>query len=207
MSFYQSAQPIVIPDPTVINPSVQSVTAGSNVSITGTAADPIVNVPTGANGSSATNVPIPSSAPETPVTENINNGSAVLFYTILPEKFPQPTVSSDYVYRFTFMGYITIGEFAEGTPGGNICVKVSVLGANGFERDIGGSAAYASPTVTQGLLYSFSIIFQPVLGDTLKIRVLNTTGGNLTNVVLTPAIEGCGIELVSTASAPALIFS
>ena len=43
MSFYQSAQPIVIPDPTVVNPSVQTVTAGSNVTITGTATNPVVN--------------------------------------------------------------------------------------------------------------------------------------------------------------------
>jgi microcystin-dependent protein len=43
MSFYQSAQPIVIPDPTVANPGVTSVTAGSNIFMTGTPTQPVVN--------------------------------------------------------------------------------------------------------------------------------------------------------------------
>ena len=179
MSFFQSQQPIVIPDPVLdVKP-----------------------------GPSANNIPIPSSTPGAPVVGNINNGNAALYYTILPTFFPQPTLTSTYVYRFTFIGNVTVGSFAVGTPGGNISVKVSVLGANAIERDIGGSAAYASPTATLGINCSFSILFKPVLGDTLKIRVLNSTGGNLTNVTLTPASEGCGIELVSTESAPQLIFS
>jgi len=41
MSFYQSGQPLIIPDP--VDVGVQSVSAGSNVTVTGTALNPIIN--------------------------------------------------------------------------------------------------------------------------------------------------------------------
>jgi hypothetical protein len=202
MSFYQSGQPIIIPDP--VDVGVQTVVAGSNVTITGTATVPIVNVVTGANGPSANNIPIPSGAPGAPVTVTpINNGAQANFYTIATALLPQDASGSK-VYRFTFNGFFETAIITGGT-GGNITVFTTIQPAN---QVICGVTMYANSTFSPtGNIWSMSGIFIPTVGDSLQITVRNSTGGTLTNCQVVPTTKGCGIELVSSSSAPQLIFS
>ena len=179
MSFFESGQQIVIPDP----------------------ADPQF-------GPSATNVPIPSSTPGAPVTENINSGQSVIFYTVAANLLPQ-TATTNYTYRFTFNG-----QFVDGTTagsGGNVSVTASIVQTDTTEYIIGGSTYYASSSLASGSLvtgyYSISAVFIPNPGDRIVIRVVNFTNGNITGATLRPQTKGCGIELVSRQSAPQLIFS
>jgi hypothetical protein len=179
MSFFNSGQPIIVPDP----------------------ADPTF-------GPSATNVPIPSSTPGTPVTENVNSGQAVIFYNVAASLFPQ-TASTNYTYRFTFNGQFTAGTTAG--SGGNVSITVSIVQTDTTEYIIGGSTYYASSSLASGSLvtgyYSISAVFIPNPGDRIVIRVVNFTNGNITGATLRPQAKGCGIELVSKQSAPQLIFS
>jgi hypothetical protein len=189
---------IVAPDP--VDVGVQNIVAGSNISITGTATSPIINV----IGGSGNNVPIPSSAPGAPVTvATINNGFAGLFYNVASALLPQ-TASTNNTYRFTFNGFLTTGTITGGT-GGQINFWAQRVPSN---QVICGTTIYASSTVSPvDAFVSFSGIFIPLAGESLAIYVRNATGGTLTNAQLVPTPRGCGIELVSSNSAPQLIFS
>lgn len=190
---------IVAPDP--VDVGVQSIIAGSNITLTGTATSPIIN----ANiGPSANNVPIPSGAPGVPVTVTpINNGAQANFYTIATALFPQNAAGTN-VYRFTFNGFFETAILTGGT-GGNITVFTTIQPAN---QVICGVTMYANATFSPtGNVWSMSGIFKPIVGDSLQITVRNATGGTLTNVQVVPTTKGCGIELVSSNSAPQLIFS
>jgi hypothetical protein len=135
MSFYQSAQPIVIPDPTVVNPSVQTVTAGSNVTITGTASNPVVNaagvvtsITAGSNitvtGTSAVPIINATIPPQGVVTlngtltttgsnvEQVGNGLAGDCFGINTNAF---NITGD-AYMMTVTAQITSATFAPNTP-------------------------------------------------------------------------------------------
>jgi hypothetical protein len=72
MSFFSSGQPIVIPDP--VDVGVQSVAAGSNVTITGTATVPIVNaVGTVASIIAGSNITVSGTSNVTINSFNFNN--------------------------------------------------------------------------------------------------------------------------------------
>jgi len=179
MSFFQSQQPIIIPDP------VQDTKPGP----------------------SANNVPIPSSSPGTLVTNTINNATQATYYNVAADLLPQDPLNPTRVYRFTFNGVFSAGSTA-GT-GGNLDVFCALYTpASGQNLYMAGASVFASATIpiTQGD-YSFSAIFIPQVGDSIKIIVANNTGGTLTGASLFPSSKGCGIELVSTQSAPVLIFS
>jgi hypothetical protein len=78
MSFGQSVQPMIIPDP--LDPNY---------------------------GPSADNIPVISGTPGTPVTvASITNTSNGLFYNVAAALLPQPTGAS-YAYRFTFNASIS----------------------------------------------------------------------------------------------------
>jgi hypothetical protein len=177
MSFIQSTQPIIIPDP--LDPNY---------------------------GPSADNIPIPSSSPGAPVTNTVGNGNAVKYYTVAASLFPQPSSTSNYTYRFTFNGSITAGT-TTGT-GGNIIISARLYHTDTTYDIIATQSCYASTSVspTQST-FSLSALFIPKVGDTIEISVYNYTGGSLSGATLTPSTKGCGIELVSKASAPVLIFS
>ena len=193
---------IVAPDPVDIG--VQSIIAGSNIILTGTATNPIINV----IGGSGNNVPIPSSAPGTPVTSNVNTGQSVIFYNVASNLLPQ-TASTNNTYRFTFNGQFTAGTTAG--SGGNVSVTASIVQTDTTEFIIGGSTYYASSSLASGSLvtgyYSMSSVFIPNPGDKIVVRVVNFTNGNITGATLRPNTKGCGIELVSSNSAAQLIFS
>jgi hypothetical protein len=177
MSYVNINQPIVIPDPS----------------------DPNYGV-------SGANVPIPSSSPGAPVTNTVGNGNAVKYYTIATSLFPQPSSTANYTYRFTFNGSISAGT-TTGT-GGNIIVSARLYHTDTTNDIIATQSCYASTSVspTQST-FSLSALFIPKVGDIIEIYVYNYTGASLTGATLTPTTKGCGIELVSKASAPVLIFS
>jgi hypothetical protein len=230
MSFFSSGQPLVIPEPnaggvqtitagsnvvitgTAINPvinateqagGVATVTAGSNVTLTGTATNPIVNVVTGANGSSADNIPIPSSTPGAPVVQTITNTNQANYYTVAAELFPQSAAGTN-VYRFTFNGFFGAGTLTGGS-GGIIEVMAGLGPTNQF---LCGTNLFASTTVSPlDSPFSMSALFIPDADDAITILVRNNSGGTLSNLSLIPSQKGCGIELVSSNSSPQLIFS
>ena len=182
---------------------VESVVQGSNVVVGGTATIPIINVTTGAGGSSATNIPVPSSAPGTPVQQlTIADGSIANYYNVASNFF---VGNGSNVYRFTGNFFVVSGTCAG--PGGNISVLTTVQPSN---QVIACSSAYASSNATSGpttCFWSQSAEFIPASGESLTIKVRNNTGGALSNLVLDATPKGCAVELVSSASAPVLIFS
>ena len=182
---------------------VQSVVQGSNVVLGGTASDPVINVPTGAGGSSATNIPVPSSAPGTPVQQiTIADGSIANYYNVASNFFQG---NGSNVYRFTGNFFVVSGTCAG--AGGNMTVLTTLQPSN---QVIACSSAYASSNATSGpttCFWSQSAEFIPASGDSLTIKLRNNTGGALSNLVLDATPKGCAIELVSSASAPVLIFS
>lgn len=222
MSFFQSQQPLVIPDPVGVD--VQTITAGSNVTVSGTsnvtisATSPIAALTAGSNitlsgtsnitinataGVSGGNTPIPSSTPGAPVSNTITNTNQANYYTVAAALFPQPAGGSN-AYRFTFNAFFGAGTLTGGT-GGNIDVFVGLGSTNQY---ITGTSLYASPTVSPvDNPFSMSALFIPAENDNITILVRNNTGGTLSNLSLIPSQKGCGIELVSSASAPQLIFS
>jgi hypothetical protein len=175
MSFFQSQQPIIIPDPVLdVKP-----------------------------GPSANNVPIPSSTPGTPVSQTITNTNQANYYTIAAALFPQDATGSR-VYRFTFNGFFGAGTLTGGT-GGIIDIFVGIGPTTQF---LCGASLYASTIVSPvDNPFSMSALFIPAANDNITILVRNNTGGTLTGLSLVPSSKGCGIELVSTSSAPQLIFS
>ena len=173
-------QPIIIPDPS----------------------DPVF-------GPSAVNIPVPSMAPGTPPTKNVNNDTAVLFYTIASNFFEQPTATSNYVYRLTLNMFLS-----NATPGGagNITLSVLLVHTDATDETIGTQTIYLPNKVIFGGTavgngFSLSTEFIPRPGDTMKIYLYNDTGATLTGVMLEPTTKGNCISLVSKASAPTLIFS
>jgi hypothetical protein len=199
--------PIVIPDPTVVNPSVQSVTAGSNVTITGTAVNPIINATGGVSGD---NTPILSSTPGTPVELTVPNNTETLYYNVAAALLPQDPTTPTRAYRFTFNCYFSAAPGAVTDVGGGIVQVVCGLytPATEYVEYICSSSCFASSTVpiTTGT-YSMSGIFKPTLGDTIRIYVIQNTGASIEELTLVPRNKGCGIELVSSASTTELIFS
>jgi hypothetical protein len=188
---------IVAPDP--VDVGVQSVIAGSNISITGTATNPIINV----IGGSGNNVPIPSSTPGSPVVQTITNTNQANYYTIANTLFPQNAAGTN-VYRFTFNAFFGAGTLTGGT-GGIIDI---IAGLGPTTQFLCGANLYASTTVSPlDNPFSMSALFIPAAGDNITILVRNNTGGTLTSLSLIPSQKGCGIELVSSNSAPQLIFS
>jgi hypothetical protein len=132
MSFYQSGQPIIIPDP--VDVGVQSVVAGSNVTVTGTATVPIINaigtvasIIAGSNitVSGTSNVTINATVPaQNVVTYNgtltavgsniaqINNGLAGDFFGINTNAY---SIAGD-AYLMTVTAQITSATFTPNTP-------------------------------------------------------------------------------------------
>lgn len=221
-SSYNNAY-IVAPDQ--LDVGVETIRAGSNVSLTGTSANPIINaiVPivaltAGSNitlsgtsnitinsvqGPSANNVPIPSSTPGTAVLQTITNTNQANYYTINNALFPQPAGGSN-AYRFTFNAFFGAGTLTSGT-GGIIDIFVGIGPTTQY---LCGASLYASPTVSPvDNPFSMSALFIPSANDNLTILVRNNTGGTLSGLSLVPSSKGCGIELVSSNSAPQLIFS
>jgi len=192
---------------TAVNPTkdffVESVVQGSNVVVGGTANNPVINVTAGAGGSSATNIPVPSSAPGTPVQQlTIADGSIANYYNVSSNFF---VGNGSNVYRFTGNFFVVSGTCAG--PGGNMTVLTTLQPSN---QVIACSSAYASSNATSGpttCFWSQSAEFIPASGDSLTIKLRNNTGGALSNIVLDATPKGCAVELVSSASAPVLIFS
>ena len=154
------------------------------------------------NGPSADNVPIVSSTPGTPVTiASISNGSTGIAYNVAASLLPQ--VTGDYVYRFTFNGYVNVGTVP---TAGNIVFYVV-----GVKSD---TTTYLLTAQTvwlraAGILSfaSLSAEFFPAAGDSIRILILNDTGSTLSNVQVVPTEKGCAISLVSKSATKQLIFS
>ena len=186
----------------VPGPFVRQITQGSNITASGTS-NITLNVPTGAGGSSATNIPVPSSAPGTPVVQiTITDGNIANYYNVASALLPG---NGSNVYRFTGNFFVVSGTCSG--PGGNISVLTTLQPSN---QVIACSSAYCSSNATSGpttCFFSQSAEFIPASGDSLTIKLRNNTGGPLSNLVLDATPKGCAIELVSSASAPVLIFS
>ena len=177
MSVITTGQPIIIPDPS----------------------DPVY-------GPSGFNVPVPSSSPGAPPSLTVNTGQAIQAYTIAANYLPQPT-GGDNCYRFTFNG--TMGPEGITTGTGYLSIVARLYHTDTTTDFIGGQTVYVNSanTIYFTVFWNFSSIFIPKPGDIIQIFVYNFTSANLTDVILIPTAKGCGIELVSNQSAPALIFS
>jgi len=163
MSFFSSGQPIVIPEPNA--GGVQTITAGSNVVLTGTAINPIINATEQAGGvatvtagtnitltGTTTNPIINSDGGNNSVTYNVGGGFTASPYTITnlaDQDFITLTAiahSTSFpitgaAYQLTFTWEIRDATFAA-IPAGNLIVVV----LNG-------------PTVTSGALIGQSACF------------------------------------------------
>jgi hypothetical protein len=145
MSFFSSCQPIVIPE--TITSGVQTVTAGSNVVLTGTATNPIINATEQAGGvatvTAGTNITLTGTATDpiinsdggnnfvsynvgggfsaSPYTvTNLDNGAFVTLTTLdHTVSYPQ----SGAAYQLTFSWSIRSATF-ESTPSGNVYAVV-----------------------------------------------------------------------------------
>lgn len=174
-----SGQPIVIPDP----------------------ADPQY-------GPSGYNVPVPSSTPGAPPQKSVSAGTAVQFYDIVATYLPQPT-GGDNCYRFTFNGTIGPTGITVGTGYISVVARLYTAATNTFKL-LGAQTLRVEPVtggIVNNMFWSFSSIFIPQPADVVQLWIYNNTDTILTNATLVPFDRGCGIELVSTQSAPALIFS
>jgi len=107
MSFYQSQQPIVIPDP--VDVGVQSVTAGSNVTITGTATVPIINATVPPQGVVTYNSQLTATGSN---VAQVGNGLAGDCFGINTNAF---SINGD-AYLMTVTAQITSATFAPNTP-------------------------------------------------------------------------------------------
>jgi len=160
-------------------------------------------------GPSADNIPIPSSQPGTPPeVALITSGFGEVFYTVASDLLPQPSATTNWTYRFTFNGYI---DQATIDHSGNITFFAELLQTDNQARTIAAQTIWVVPgAVGEGNIrywVSMSGIFIPNPGDQIKISLFNQTGGDMSNVIIQVSPKGCGIELVSKASAPELIFS
>lgn len=183
---------------------VQSVSAGTNISITGTATNPIVN----ANGPSASNVPVPSSTPGTPPTKSVSAGTQVQFYDIAENYLPQVAGGKN-CYRFTFNGTLGPPGITTGTGYISVVARLYHGSTNTFDL-IGAQTVYVAPKeggVNNIVFWSFSSIFIPLVDDVVQVWVYNNTDTLLEDINLVPLPKGCGIELVSSDNAASLIFS
>ena len=221
------SQPIVAPISGGGGGGVQSITVGNNMTLTGTAANPIItgavitagtsieitgapnNITISSTGSgpSSANIPVPSSTPGTPPQKDVSAGTQVQFYTIADTFLPQ-AVGGKNCYRFTFSG--TLGP--EGTTVGtgyiSIVARLYTTATNTF-KVIGAQTLRVEPVVggiVNNMYWSFSSIFVPQPDDVVQVWVYNNTDTLLTLIDVLP-LEGCGIELVSTDNAGTLIFS
>lgn len=161
-----------------------------------------VPVSSGGSGVSGDNTPIVSSTPGTPVTiASISNGSTGVAYNVASSLLPQ--VNGNYVYRFTFNGYVDVGTVP---TAGNIVFYVI-----GVKAD---TSTYLLSAQTVWLraagIFSYASLsaeFFPASGDSIRILILNDTGSTLSNVQVIPTEKGCAISLVSKAATKQLIFS
>jgi hypothetical protein len=107
MSFFSSGQPIVIPEPIVSG--VQTVTAGSNVVITGTATNPIINATVPPQGVVTLNGTLTASGAN---EAEVANGLAGDCFGINTNAF---NITGD-AYLMTVTAQITSATFAPNTP-------------------------------------------------------------------------------------------
>lgn len=153
------------------------------------------------------NVPVPSSTPGTPPQNTIAAGTQVQFYTIAATYLPQPT-GGDNCYRFTFNGTIGPTGITVGTGYISVVARLYTLATNSFFL-LGAQTLRVEPVtggIVNNMFWSFSSIFIPQPADVIQLWIYNNTDTQLTLPSLQPLARGCGIELVSTQSAPALIF-
>ena len=154
-------------------------------------------------GPSADNIPVISGTPGTPVTvASITNSSGALFYNVAATLLPQPT-GATYAYRFTFNAAISAATMA---AAGNVTCLVYWRRADTTETILAGQTIWVTNPINTNY-YSISAIFSPTTGDSLRVYLVNNTGGTITNITLTPTQRGNGIELVSKAITSQLIFS
>jgi hypothetical protein len=187
--------------------TVASIIPGSNITVSGTSNVTINSTGAGVSGA---NTPILSSTPGTPVELTVPDGTLTLFYNVASDLLPQDPVTPTRAYRFTFNCYFTASPGAVTDVGGGIVQVICGLytPATQYVEYICSSSCFASSTVpiTSGT-YSMSGIFKPTLADTIRIYVINNTGAQIEQLTLVPRNKGCGIELVSSASTTELIFS
>jgi len=153
------------------------------------------------------NVPVPSSTPGSPPLKDVSAGTAVQFYTIAANYLPQPT-GGDNCYRFTFNGTIGPTGITVGTGYISVVARLYTLATNSFIV-IGAQTLRVQPVtggIVNNMFWSFASIFIPQPADVVQLWIYNNTDTLLQQASLVPTGAGCGIELVSTQSAPALIF-
>jgi hypothetical protein len=199
MSFFQSQQPIVIPDP--VDVGVQSVTAGSNVTITGTALDPIVN---SFNFNNFVSYNIGGGFEASPFTiADLSNGAFELITTIDHTiSYPQ----SGGAYQLTFSWILKNASFAF-TPSGNVYALVlsgptlntgTVIGQSAcfVNANIGNSPPNAGPVALgtcSCLIYNdngtdVSIAFANFSGETITAAELEIFSVSVTFLSSTPTV-------------------
>lgn len=181
MSFYQSAQPIVIPDPTVVNPSVQSVTAGSNVTITGTSANPVVN----ANGvvtsiTAGSNITVTGTAAVPIISAGPSSGNI--------SHFGNKTVAATEVASGGFEEIFTIGSeyFSNSNSSYLLTVDYNIPSAtcSNVSGDLGISVNYNEGNITQ---QSFTLINQSTWSNLTNLnRYANMATTFIPNVNVEP---------------------
>ena len=201
MSFFQSQQPIVIPDP--VDVGVQSVEAGTNVTITGTATVPIIN---SFNFNNFVNYNIGggfSASPYT-ITSLANGGFALITTVDHTVAYPQ----SGGAYQLTFSWILKNASFPS-APSGNVYAVVlsgptlltgTVIGQSAcfVNANIGNSPPNAGPVAVgtcSCLIYNnngtdVSIAFANFSGQTITAGSLEIFSVSTTFLSSNPTVLG-----------------
>ena len=159
MSVFNSGQPIIIPDP--VDVGVQSIVAGSNVTITGTAAIPIINA---ANQGNSVTYNVGGGFTASPYTITNLDDQDFVTLTAIAHSTSFPVTGA--AYQLTFTWEIRDATFGS-TPAGNLVVVV-----------------IDGPTVTSGTLIGQSACFVnanipappadgPIAGGTISCLFIN----------------------------------
>ena len=199
MSFFQSGQPIVIPDP--VDVGVQSVVAGSNVTITGTALNPIVN---SFNFNNFVSYNVGGGFTASPYTiTDLGNGAFTTLTTVdHTVSYPQ----SGAAYQLTFSWSIRNASFAA-APAGNVYVVVVNGPTVNSGSTIGQSACFvnadipAPPTVGAIALGTCSCLIYNDNGVDVSIGFGNFSG----QTIDTAEIEIFSVSVTFLSSNPTVV--
>lgn len=177
MSFFNSGQPIIIPEPSGDTPLVETVSAGSNIDITGTSSNPVVNV---VGLTSAANINYHGQKTVSIAAPVLSNGYETVF-TIADTYFPNSNSS----YLLSANYHITDATCSNVTGGVGIQANYA-----GFDT-IGLSYMYLTNQSTWSNVdnvanqASLAATFIPnVPGSNLSFLFVNNTDGTFSNATI-----------------------
>ena len=177
MSFFQSCQPIIIPEPSGDTPAVETVSAGSNIDITGTSSNPVVNV---VGLTSAANINYHGTKTATLAAPVLSNGFETVF-TIADTYFPNSNSS----YLLSANYHITDAECSNVTGGVGIQVNYATFDTIGLSyMYLTNQSTWANPSNVANQASLAATFIPNVPGSNLSFLFVNNTDGTFSNATI-----------------------